>query len=144
MCIMFLVKILKMTLIIPLMITVDFRSSVTLDSVEREGWWLPGHSKVSTMEQLKLYSHCMYRLFGSVEQCRECKYMKWERCPGGCLEKVSPQHPLHMLHTHWSRILQPWDGQSIDNSILIMYAVARKVNSGPFREKSILHCGKTC
>ena len=35
MCIMFLVKILKMTLIITLMITVDFRSSVTLDSVER-------------------------------------------------------------------------------------------------------------
>ena len=50
---------------------------------------------------------------------------------------------LHMLHTHWSRILQPWDGQSINNSILIMYAVARKVNSGPFRKKSILHCGKT-
>ena len=58
MCIMFLVKILKMTLIITLMITVDFRSSVTLDSVERAGWWLPGHSKVSTMEQLKVYSHC--------------------------------------------------------------------------------------
>ena len=102
MCIMFLVKILKMTLIITLMITVDFRSSVTLDSVEREGWWLPGHSKVSTMEQLKVYSICMYRLFGSVEQCRECKYMKWERCPGGCLEKdrfttASFTHVTHSL-----------------------------------------------